>query len=148
MPDLDVTDLLTDPDFCETVTIIRQSQKTDIMGINNVTPQTLTAYGSVQMGGLDVAIQTDEEHAQRLIVFYTKTRIFDITRAPVFDEPGVPAADTGGLTMDADGYLPDILQWNGNRYKVRRVEPWVNWGAGFFAVEAEMMNTTSSPGTA
>lgn len=121
MPDIDVTDLLVDPDFCETVTLIRRSQTIDNNGVasNVETSSQITAVVTAMDG--DMVRQPEGEYAKNSIVVHSITRLRGVT----------------------PGAVPDIIVWHGNNYIVKRSNDWSDFGAGFTSATCTLTDTTA-----
>ena len=108
---IDVSELLTDPDFTNTVTLIRRSSTVNTYGENTMieTPSTITA---VVQGANTESLERVPEGARLsdLIDVYYK----------------------GQLTAESPGGYADVIVWQGKRYQVFEVvEDFMNYGAGF-----------------
>lgn len=112
MPDLDVSDLLLDPDFCEQLSVQRR-QITMVKGRSTTTPVTISPapYGVVFSitGGLIRA--GDQQNMPATIVVHTPFR----------------------LRGASPGYEPDLVIWNGDNYAVTAIDNFSKYGAGFVA---------------
>jgi hypothetical protein len=121
MPMLDVTECLVDPMFCENISVTRRAATVGNDGLNSITTSTVPIIGVITIGGLeDYAIETDAERAKDRIVVHSITRLL---------EP-------------SDGYLPDLVPFDGKQYSVRKVYNYSHYGAGFYANECDIINTT------
>lgn len=121
MADLDVSDVLDDPDFANQLTVIRKTQAVSNSGVAfNPATTNISIYGVVTVGSmLPLQRAADYELAKKIITVHTRTTLF-----------GVQA-----------GYEPDIVVWNGNNYVVKRPNNWSHFGQGFTANECEMVDT-------
>jgi hypothetical protein len=122
MPDLDVADVLLDPDFCEQITVIRRVQAVSTSGAAFASnTQNLIITGVVTIGSmLALKRASDYELANNVITVHSQTRLQGPT---------------------ANGY-PDIVVWKGNKYVVKRQSDWSHYGQGFTAAECELQDTT------
>ena len=78
MPDIDVSDLLTDPDFCDDFVVTRQLQTVGANGRTVVSTQTLPMVGVVHTGVQNEFGQTPEYiNAQKAITVLGLERLFD-----------------------------------------------------------------------
>jgi len=108
---IDVSELLTDPDFTNTVTLIRRSSTINTFGENTMieTPSTITV---VVQGGNTESLERVPEGA----------RLSDL----------IEVYYRGQLTVESPGGYADIIVWQGKRYQVFEVvEDFMNYGAGF-----------------
>lgn len=108
---IDVSDLLTDPDFTDTVTLIRRSVTVNTYGegVLTETPSSITA---VVQGANTETLERMPEGARLsdLIEIYYK----------------------GTLTAESASGYADVIVWHGKRYQVFEVtEDFTNYGAGF-----------------
>jgi hypothetical protein len=112
MPGIDVTELLTDPTFAETFTVIR-STKTIVAGRARLTPKRFPGIiGVVQpAGGLDLQRLPDGSNLTGAIVIWTKYLLTN-----------------GDLSEDLSA---DQVDWDGHFYTVMNVKDWSRYGAGF-----------------
>lgn len=108
---IDVSELLTDPDFTNTVTLIRRASTVNTYGENVVT-ETQSTITAVVQGANTESLERVPEGARLsdLIDVYYK----------------------GQLTAESPSGYADIIVWGGKRYQVFEVvEDFMNFGAGF-----------------
>lgn len=108
---IDVSELLTDPDFTNTVTLIRRASTVNTYG-ENVMTETQSTITAVVQGANTESLERVPEGARLsdLIDVYYK----------------------GQLTAESPGGYADIIVWQGKRYQVFEVvEDFMNYGAGF-----------------
>lgn len=118
MPDLDVSDILLDSDFCEMLTVNRNTQSVanDGMAINSST--VLNPYGVVTAGNPAQVIRTDSyEAAHNSITVHAYNFTF---------------------LNPSNGFSPDTVIWNGDSYLVKKVYNWSKFGTGFTSAECEL----------
>ena len=116
MADLDVSELFTDPDFTDPITVIQRTATVGENGKNIIVENCVSAIASVQSPNADTLKRLPE--AARISgakTFFTNTPV---------------SADTN------PGDYSDVIVWKCKRYQVINVFPWENWGAGWFKVEA------------
>lgn len=107
---LDVTELLSDPDFIDSFLVRRNVEMVDSHGRAQMVLQEISAYGSVQASsGQSLRQLADMGRTEDSIDVYTTFPLNTIT--------AVTAAD--------------IVVWNGQEYTVTLVRPWQNFGPGF-----------------
>lgn len=107
---LDVSDVLTDPDFSDALTVYRSTIAVGDNGRTTKTTAALPIVGVVTQGGGDILDRTgDAEKIRGSITVHT---MFILS--------------AGGGGIDADE-----LDWQGRRYVVDNVSDWSNYGAGF-----------------
>ncbi|MHC3068679.1 hypothetical protein [Klebsiella pneumoniae] len=108
---IDVSELLTDPDFTNTVTLIRRASTVNTYG-ENVMTETQSTITAVVQGANTESLERVPEGARLsdLIDVYYK----------------------GQLTAESPSGYADIIVWGGKRYQVFEVvEDFMNFGAGF-----------------
>lgn len=107
---LDVSELMSDPIFCDPFTVLRNMSAVNEQGINQITQQTIPAYGSVQAAsGANLVILPDGSRVDSAIDVYTSLRLM-----------------AQGATQSAD-----YVVWKGQNYVVTNVRDWKNFGSGF-----------------
>lgn len=115
MPLLDVSDVIGDPDFCETLTVTRAAQA----GVVDHVP----TFGSVTLSVVAVVQPARSNDLQRLI---------DAGRTQ------------GGLTVYAYGadalQTEDTFPWQGDTYTVMGTDDWSKFGAGYVQAVAAKTN--------
>ncbi len=108
---IDVSELLTDPDFTNTVTLIRRDSTVNTYG-ENVMTETQSTITAVVQGANTESLERVPEGARLsdLIDVYYK----------------------GQLTAESPSGYADVIVWGGKRYQVFEVvEDFMNFGAGF-----------------
>lgn len=124
MPDLDVSDILLDPDFVEQITVNRIAQTTTTGGIVTPTTTVFTPYAVVTQGSMrDLRREPDYELADAVITVHT--RAFRL----IGPQPGLE---------------PDVVVWGGDSYVVKKSYNWSHYGAGFTAAECELQATVTT----
>lgn len=114
MPNLpDVTFLLDDPDLGGGVafTVIRQSRILSLVSDVSVTTESIQATGNIQPAQPEDLQQLPEEQRHETVIVIRSTFNFRL------------ASEENGVQ-----YLPDEVEYNGNRWKVTRVDQWAAWG--------------------
>ena len=107
---IDVTELLSDPDFCDQMIQIKRGSKVNDSGVNVITQQTYCTIGSIQpASGKTLARVPDSLRIEGVSSFWIK----------------------GEITTDAQGRYTDILVFRNKRYQVRQVFDWTNFGQGW-----------------
>jgi hypothetical protein len=124
MADLDVTDILLDPDFCDLLNVTRTTQSVGSNGIVTNTTTTLTPYGVITIGSPKGVIRTAEYEADtNMITVHTR----------------------GFRLIDAQpGKQPDIVVFGGDPYVVKKSYNWSHYGAGFTMAECELQSTVTT----
>ena len=122
MPDIDVSDLLLDPDFTDTFTVTRQAQSVGTDGRAVIATQKFTIQGVVTMGSMEPFEQTQESiQSRKSITVHSQFKLLDPTV----------------------GFSPDIVTYNDNQYLVRKAYDWSRYGQGFFAAECDLKTPVS-----
>ncbi|TDT01682.1 head-tail adaptor [Erwinia rhapontici] len=111
MPNLDVTDVLFDPDFCDySLLVTRQDQSVDDDGIASNTKTTQQFAGVVTVDrGLEYQMLQAGHIISCAILIVTITRL-----------------TSGQSERDAD-----IVTYQGREYWVKSIDPYTAYGAGF-----------------
>lgn len=110
MGNIDVSELLLDPDFIDPVTIIRRTPTVDLYGENKLTEQGSPTFGSVQpVSGKTLSRMPEALRILNVMSFWVK----------------------GVIVSDGTCRYPDILVFKGNRFAVQAVFDWTNWGEGW-----------------
>lgn len=125
MADLDVSDLLLDPDFTEVFKVLRQRE---VVGTNGRSTATVSALpgivGVITMASPNDLLRVpDEQHSDKNISVVTKFRL----RGP------------------SPGYQPDKIVWQGDTYIVHNVEPYTQFGSGFVQAIAGSIDAIDQP---
>lgn len=117
MPLLDVSDVLLDPDFADTITVYRQAVTVGSDG-RSVRVQTAFNTGAVITPDKFSTLQRQAEGANvsETITVTTQFRLTSLT----------------------DGYDADEILWNGKRYVVIAVGDCTRYGAGFVEASASL----------
>lgn len=111
MANIDVSELLSDPDFTDEVTLIKRSATTNAKGRNELT-ETASLITAVVQG-------PDSE---------TLAKYPDL--ANWSDKISVWYA--GELSAQSPGGYSDVILWSGKRYEVKHVdENYLNYGSGW-----------------
>ncbi len=110
MSRIDVTELLTDPDFVGPIQLIDRRPRVNSRGENLLEEKTIRSIGSVQPAS-GKALQRLPEALRLANVssFWFK----------------------GAIVASAPGKYSSILVFGGQRYQVQSVLDWTNWGAGW-----------------
>lgn len=110
MAQIDVSDLLLDPDFVNACQLVHRTSTVGTNGKNTLVETTVDTYGSVQPASAKELQRVPE--ALRMSdwrAFYIKAEIL----------------------ADGSSQYPDLIVFNGRRYEVKSTEPWLNYGAGW-----------------
>lgn len=110
MAQIDVSELMVDPDFVDPVSLIHRVPTVDIYGQNSLVETTLATIGSVQ--------PASGKTIQRLP---EALRVADISEFFI----------KGTIVADGSNQYPDIIVFRGIRYQVQTVNDFSNWGAGY-----------------
>lgn len=112
---LDVTQPLLDPDFTDTFDVIRRQEVIGDNGRSSVVPLTLRRQ-------LGVVTATSPNDLQRQDNYQSMSRSISI----------VCKLQLRGETSDAQ---PDLVVWRGSQYLVKHVDPYPQFGPGFWQAE-------------
>ncbi|MGI4851700.1 MAG: hypothetical protein ACRYGR_07140 [Janthinobacterium lividum] len=125
MPNLDVSELLLDPDFCQAVIVERYAQSVTSQGLAATkSGQAQISAAVVPAGSLDLNRGADTE--------IIKGRIIAYTQFP--------------LTAGSDGIGADVLFWQNRRYTVSSVDEYTQFGVGFVMATADLFSTHNQAG--
>lgn len=110
MADIDVSTLMSDPDFIDPIQVITRTPRNNSLGEVSFSESVLNTYGSVQPAN-NQAVQKLPElmRVGNLSSFYFK----------------------GEIVATAPGKYSSILVFQGQRYQVLTVEDWSNFGRGY-----------------
>lgn len=118
MPLLDVSELLTDPDFSDTIVLVRRSATVGNNGrLTAAVATETTMVAIVQPVGEDLVLTEESSRVSRFIEIICRERLRTIH----------------------DGAVADIVRWQGQDYQVKSVADWSRWGAGFSESVAELL---------
>lgn len=124
MPDIDVSELLLDPDFVETIQLTRRAE---VIGNNGRMTTSNTVHNiiaSVQPQSDQPMIRgPDQQNLPQLIAVITKFRVRPIS----------------------PGYQPDLVLWNGTIFVVNKVYNWSHYGQGYVKAECSSMDHLDQP---
>jgi galactose-6-phosphate isomerase len=123
MPDIDVTDLLVDPDFCEQITVRRLTQ-------------SISVNGRVVNGETDITIIA--------VVEAGSVRPMERTPATEISKDTITVHSQTILHGPTNGNQPDIVVWRGSNYVVSKVYDWSHFGKGFTAAECNIQDTVNA----
>ena len=110
MAQLDVSELMTDPDFVDRIEIITRTAMVTSQGENTVQEKSARTVGSVQ--------PADYETLQRLPEALRNENVSSFWIK-------------GQILLTEDCKYPPVLVFRNRRYQVRQVADWSNWGAGY-----------------
>ena len=109
MAELDVTEILSDPDLVDDIIVIRSVRSVGMNGIVTDTPGTFFTFGSLQPTPASTLRMLPE--SVRINGFITVVSPFRF----------VPLTDTTA---------PDQVIWHNKTYRCRSCEDWTDWGLG------------------
>lgn len=119
MPDLDVTDILFDPDFCDTtLTVTRSMQTVSRLGRAVATKETVPFAGVVTV---DKSLESRRMEAGSVV------------------HGAILIVTTERLTQGQTGRDADIVTYQGRDYRVSFVDPYTAYGAGFVQAHCELL---------
>lgn len=119
MARLDVTDILTDPDFMDSTLICeRNAQTVGADGMAAVTATQLPFSGVVTSNNGDILERiATGERIKGSITIHTRFLLND----------------------GSAGYTADIVQWRGRRYTVSSVNDYSHFGRGFIVADCDLI---------
>lgn len=110
MAQLDVSDLLLDPVFVDTLTLIHRTPTINSMGENTLVEASVVTVGSVQPASTKQIMRLPEA-----------LRLADVRSFFIKAE----------IKCDGSTTYPDIISFQGKRFQVQSAAPWLNYGAGW-----------------
>ncbi|SFN48473.1 hypothetical protein SAMN05216516_108130 [Izhakiella capsodis] len=119
MPNLDVTDVLFDPDFCDTsLRVTRRFQQTDADGITTSVEETSGFSGVVTV---DRSLENRRMQAGQVI------------------SGAILVVTTERLSNGETGRDADIVTYQNRDYRVTFVDPYTAYGTGFVQAHCELL---------
>lgn len=110
MANIDVSDLLSDPDFVDPCILIHRVAVVNEFGENVTTETCVKTVGSVQpASGKVISRLPDSLRVANLRSFWIRAEI----------------------VADGDARYPDLIVFRGKRYQVQTVDDWENYGNGY-----------------
>lgn len=110
MAQVDVSDILSDPDFTDKVTLITRIPRVSAKGENELFEEPVETVGSVQPASGRALIRVPENlRVANMSSFWVR----------------------GIIIAAAPGKYSSILVFQGRRYEVQHVFDWSNWGEGY-----------------
>lgn len=107
---IDVTELMVDPDFVGPMSIVHRTPTTNTYGENSLSEVTVNTFGSVQpASGKTIQRLPEALRVANVSSFWVK----------------------GEIVADGSVTYPDILVFGTKRYQVQYVFDYTNWGAGW-----------------
>jgi hypothetical protein len=110
MAQVDVSAAMLDPDFVQSVTILRRSPTVDQYGQNQLLDKIIPTIGSVQPATGKALMRLPEAF-----------RVADVKSFWLKDT----------IVADSRCQYPDVLVADGQRYAVQLVFDWSDWGQGW-----------------
>lgn len=117
MANISVVELLSDPDFCDPCTVLRQVQTVDQFGIAQVSVVSIPILASIQSASGDDLVMTAD--AARTSASYEIITTFLLLTA-------------------SDATAADIVQWGGEEFTVIHVDRFGNFAGGLGHYEGVM----------
>lgn len=130
MPDLDVSEALTDPMLTDSFDVLRRKEVLDTHG-RVTTPANSSFPG--QYGVLSAASPNDLERledSQRMGRNMSLITTFKLQ---------------GPAEVSGTEYQPDIVVWGGDQFVVKHVDPYSRYGAGFIQAIIGSMDIIDQP---
>lgn len=121
MPMLDVGWVAMDPVFADGFEVIRRKETVNQWGESTIQESRMgTKYGTVTQ---------------------TEPQGFERKDDGTLSMRGLTIVTTAQIRTASAGNQPDIVVWCGERYTVKRVEPYHRFGKGFYQVVAEIQQS-------
>ncbi|MCC3717974.1 head-tail adaptor [Rouxiella badensis] len=119
MPDLDVSDILFDPDFCDmSLTVTRRTMTVDADGNGHNALVTTSFNGVVTV---DKSLESRRMESGQVV------------------HGAILIVTTERLTQGQTGRDADIVNYQGRDYRVSFVDPYTAYGTGFVQAHCELM---------
>jgi hypothetical protein len=110
MANVDVSELLSDPDFVDPIQVITRYPRINSLGEQSFSEKVLNTYGSVQPASYRAVQKLPEAmRVANVSSFFFK----------------------GQIVASAPGQYASILVFKGQRYQVQTVTDWSNFGNGY-----------------
>jgi hypothetical protein len=110
MAQIDVTEVLNDPDFVDQMTVVTRYPSVNSLGEQLFCESVVTSVGSVQpASGATIAKLPEAFRVANIRSFWFK----------------------GNIIATSPGKYSSIIEYNGQRFQVQVVFDWTNWGAGW-----------------
>lgn len=110
MARIDVSELMSDPDFTNVMQVVSRVPVIDSHGENSLIETTLNTFGSIQsVTGKDLERIPEALRNHNVRSFWFQ----------------------GVIVSTAPGKYSDVLVFKGERFQVKHVFDWTNWGAGW-----------------
>lgn len=110
MAQINVTEMLTDPDFVDKIQLVTRVPSVNSYGESKLVSTTVDTIGSVQpASGRTLARLPESLRLANVSSFWFK----------------------GTIVASAPGKYPSVLVFKGQRYQVQTVMDWTNWGEGW-----------------
>lgn len=110
MGQVNVTDILSDPDFTDAIQLITRVPSINLLGENILQETALNTIGSVQpASGKAINRLPEALRVANISSFWFK----------------------GTIVASSPGKYASILVFRGSRYQVQTVQDWSNWGEGW-----------------
>lgn len=110
MGQIDVSEVLLDPDFVDPMQLVTRVPTTDLHGEGHLTESTVNSYGSIQPANFKTVQKMPEAmRVDNLMSFWFR----------------------GTIVASAPGKYASVLVFKGIRYQVLTVADWSSWGAGW-----------------
>lgn len=121
---LDVTQILTDPDLTDTFKVLRRQETVDNYGVSGLATQVFYPV-------IGVVTSVGPNNLDRHENYQSFTRSLSVvTKFP--------------LRGETTGFQPDVIVWRGDNYVVKAVDPYPQFGPGFWQVECSSMDKTDA----
>lgn len=111
MPNLQITELITDPDFCQSFTITRLTGSV-VKGDFITTPETFETTGIIRPANTnDIQMVPEGDRVTGMVTVYTSNQLY-VTRRNGSNAPG----------------LSDEITWQGEQYKIIQTANYSDYG--------------------
>lgn len=131
MPWMDMSSVLANAYFTDTVTVIRRMQVMNSKG--EASPLIMGTYDDI----VSVVVPTGSNSLARNEAYENQSKAIQV----------ITEFRLRGASKDAAhlNWLPDLVQWDGNTYIVKDLNDFSAFGAGFMAADCVLFNYNPKP---
>lgn len=121
---LDVTEILTDPDFADDFPVKRRAESVGQNGRSELQVRDMKGVGVICAASpSDLERLPEDQRMRRTISIVTQFR----------------------LQGPSPGYQADLVGWQGDFFVIVDIQPYTNYGAGFVQALASSMSSQDAP---
>ncbi len=136
MPDLDVSFVVSDPMLADTFTVTRRIETIGANGVLTVRTSLITVAPGTNVPLRGIVTQEEPATLMRNPEAQIAPRVIFV--ASTFKFMGLSSKN--GVT-----WQPDLINWDGSSYVVKKILPYSRYGFGVYEVVAESMTQPDVP---